>query len=447
MYDMFEDYSEWTIVIFDNILVLATDYEDCFMKMKLILRRCAERNVKLKLSKCTFGCQKVEFFGYVIEKGTYRLSDERAQAVTSIHFPQPPNAVKKMQRFLGAAIYFRPFIPNYAEKTNELYAMTAKDFDWSEKTWSKDYREVFESFKHAILHSFTLYHPDYSLQWVLKTDASDYACGWVLVQLVIDDVEGVIQQVIAFGSKKFSDAATRWSTIEKECYGVFFAVFKLQYYLTLKKFTLLTDHNNLLWMHTSIVPKIVRMRLFLQGFDFVMAHIPGKDNIFADWLSRQQGETNVDMLAILTLSGEGIDDGEVEKVANDVVIDGSNVISDDCVKTIEQKISLVHNSRMGHMGVRRTWKALNKYLPGHGVSIDQVREFVEECVWCQKLRLSMNDSLAPPVRHIDPAHPRVFCGYDTLYITPADADGYQYIHVFKLLPARLVGLYPAKDLT
>jgi hypothetical protein len=45
------------------------------------------------------------------------LSDERAQAVTSIQFPQPPNAVKKMQRFLGAAIYFRPFIPNYAEKT------------------------------------------------------------------------------------------------------------------------------------------------------------------------------------------------------------------------------------------------------------------------------------------------------------------------------------------
>jgi hypothetical protein len=133
------------VAFFATTKGLATDYDDCFMKMKLILRRCA------KLSKCTFGCQRVEFFGYVIEKGTYRLSDERARAVTSIQFPQPPNAVKKMQRFLGAAIYFRPFIPNYAEKTNELYAMTAKDFDWSEKTWRKDYRETFESFKDAIL--------------------------------------------------------------------------------------------------------------------------------------------------------------------------------------------------------------------------------------------------------------------------------------------------------
>jgi len=83
MYEMFIDFYEWTIVIFDNILVLAKDYEDCFVKMKLVLRRCAERNVKLKLSKCTFGCRKVEFFGYVIENGTYRLSDERAQAITS----------------------------------------------------------------------------------------------------------------------------------------------------------------------------------------------------------------------------------------------------------------------------------------------------------------------------------------------------------------------------
>ena len=61
MYNMFVDFYEWTIVIFDNILVLANDYEDCFEKMQKVLKRCADRNVKLKLSKCTFGCTKVEF--------------------------------------------------------------------------------------------------------------------------------------------------------------------------------------------------------------------------------------------------------------------------------------------------------------------------------------------------------------------------------------------------
>jgi hypothetical protein len=34
-----------------------------------------------------------------------------------------------------------------------------------------------------------------------------------------------------------------------------------------------------------------------------------------------------------------------------------------------------------------------------------------------------------------------------LYITPADEDGFKYLHVFKLIPSRLIGLYPAKDLS
>ncbi len=122
----------------------------------------------------------------------------------------------------------------------------------------------------------------------MKTDASDYAIGWVLIQLKESDDDQLVQQVIAFGSKKLSEVARRWSVIEKECYGIFFAVFKLQYYLIGKCFTLLTDHNNVLWMHTSVVPKIVRMRMFLQSFHFDMAHIRGKDNEFADWCRGKQ---------------------------------------------------------------------------------------------------------------------------------------------------------------
>lgn len=34
-----------------------------------------------------------------------------------------------------------------------------------------------------------------------------------------------------------------------------------------------------------------------------------------------------------------------------------------------------------------------------------------------------------------------------LYITPPDAEGFKYLHVFKLFPSRVVGLYPSKDMT
>ena len=56
-------------------------------------------------------------------------------------------------------------------------------------------------------------------------------------------------------------------------------------------------------------------------------------------------------------------------------------------------------------------------------------------------------TLPPPVRSIAAEHPRHLCGYDTLYVTPPDAEGFQYIHVFKMIPSRLLALYPSKTLS
>jgi hypothetical protein len=148
----------------------------------------------LKLSKSSFGVRQVNFFGYVCSGKTYKLSEERAQSVADIPFPSD---VKSMQRFLGAAMYFRPFIYKFSEKTACLNDMVKKTFQWrDETTWAEDYKGVFESFKGDILNSFTLVHPDYALEWYLYVDASDIAVGGVLIQVTTE----AVQQVVAFVS-------------------------------------------------------------------------------------------------------------------------------------------------------------------------------------------------------------------------------------------------------
>ena len=249
---------------------------------------------------------------------------ERIREVTSIPFPSGKNRTKQMQQFLGAVMYFKPFIYRFSDKTALLNNMVAKSFEWKEETWNVDYYAVFESWKGDILHAYTLYHPDYTLPWFLYVDASDLACGGVLIQLA----DNSVQQVIAFVSKKFTATATRWSTIEKEAFAMFYSVKKLQYYLFMKKFTLLTDHNNLLWIESSEVPKIVRMRIYLQNFQFDVIHVKGKHNVFADWLSRMYQEP-VTFPEIMAIS-----EGEEETDA------------------VGQLLAKVHNSRMGHHGVR-----------------------------------------------------------------------------------------------
>ena len=45
MVTIFEDFLEWMIVFIDNLLILATDYQDLYDKIVLVVRRCIKHNV------------------------------------------------------------------------------------------------------------------------------------------------------------------------------------------------------------------------------------------------------------------------------------------------------------------------------------------------------------------------------------------------------------------
>ena len=59
---IFADMEEWAIVIFDNMLILCKDSKDAFEKFKIVVERCKERNLVLKMAKSWLGFRKVEFF-------------------------------------------------------------------------------------------------------------------------------------------------------------------------------------------------------------------------------------------------------------------------------------------------------------------------------------------------------------------------------------------------
>jgi hypothetical protein len=434
MTGIFADMMEFLIVIFDNILVLATDYDDSYEKLEKVLTRCKEKNVFLKLSKSRFGLKEVEFFGYLVNEHGYQLTEARKSVVTGIPMP---TCQKEMQRFLGSAIYFKPFIANYSDKTAVLNEMVHKEFDWDKKTWLMDYEGEFKRFKEDILQAQAVFFPDYKLPWTLFVDASDRAVGGVLVQYREDETP----EVVAFVSKKFSGPAVRWTTIEKECFAIFYAVKQLESFLFMKEFQIATDHNNLLWMEKSEVLKIVRMRVYLQSFNFTLRHVRGSQNVIADWLSRPPKSVALSESLLLAselvlVTGEEEGDGVSEQ----------NQTGDEDRITLEEALKTVHNSRMGHVGARRTWRRLNKYFPGHQIAIKIVEDFVLECPTCQKMRLKLGDSLTPPTRHLNEEHSRHMVGVDILYVTPPASNGDQYLIVIRMLPSRLVSLYPTNSM-
>ena len=165
---IFRDFDDWTIAIFDNLLVLAHDYDDAYQKLDRIIDRCIERNMYLKFAKSWLGFDKVHFFGYDCKHDSYALSTDRKKTLTEL---TPPRTLKAMQSFLGAANFFKSFVPNYSTLASPLTDMTCKDFPWNEEAWTAERLQAFDDFKKALQHAFTIFYPNYELPWILRTDS------------------------------------------------------------------------------------------------------------------------------------------------------------------------------------------------------------------------------------------------------------------------------------
>ena len=98
---------DYVIALFDNLLIGAYSEQDLYEKIDKFLDRCKEHNLVLKITKSNIGFEEVEFFGYRIRKDFYELTEERKEVLKDIPFP---NSLKSMQKFLGFAIYFQPFV-------------------------------------------------------------------------------------------------------------------------------------------------------------------------------------------------------------------------------------------------------------------------------------------------------------------------------------------------
>lgn len=100
-----------------------------------------------------------------------------------------------------------------------------------------------------LIHSFTLYYPDYTLPTVVRTDASTTAWAGVVFMVLQpqDDVPAIYLSLFCV-SGKFSPIATRWKTLEQEGYAMVATVEAASYFLRGKHSVIETDHANLTFL-------------------------------------------------------------------------------------------------------------------------------------------------------------------------------------------------------
>jgi hypothetical protein len=299
MTEILQDMSYTSIAIFDNFLIVCDDYNDLYEKFVNFLTICAKRNVILGMPKSKIGFRKctsfgfkifdgkyqLTFFGFKIFDGKYQLTESRKDTVASLVFPKTQ---KQVQSFLGSCVFFRNNIVNYADKCAPLNDMSKKGFSWDEKTWLKDYRTIFEVFKADILNAIAVNFPDYSLTFVLRTDASKVAWGGVLLQVT----KGGTYECISLASAKFSDIAYRWDIQKKETYAIVASIKHMKYILRGKYFIIEIDNKNATYMRNATSCIAVRWNHYILSFHNCTRFILGKYNT-SDWLTRQNNLYNL----------------------------------------------------------------------------------------------------------------------------------------------------------
>ena len=409
----------------DDIIIYGISQEDFLHNLDRVFKRLEEFNILLNPKKAKIGLSQIEYVGHTINENGVTISKEKRDYVLDVPIPQIQKALKS---FLGLVSYFRNHLKDHSTIVQPLQQMITPYVPAKKLKWNPQLIELFYQVQKSVNEAPSLFFLDYDAPVYLHTDASDFGIGAYLFQIK-DNKE----LPVSFISKSLNKTEIKWSVPEKECYAIFFAVVKLEYLLRDIHFTLRTDHRNLTFLNDSFQSKVKRWKLAIQHFNFDIEHIPGKENIVADSLSR------------LVKIPKAFKEEE-----EPLFVIGEETLKDVAYFRLEDKIykrlDKVHNSTIGHLGVDKMLMKLKKNnIQWKGMRMD-CKKFIFQCACCQKMT-----ALKYPI-HIHPFtrasySPMDIIALDTIGPLPEDTLGNKYIITIIDCFSRIVELVPIKDTT
>lgn len=281
----------------DDVLVFGSDQKQHDERLTAVLKRLESANVTLNPEKCKFSCKQLDFLGHVIDENGVRADPAKTSALQQM---QAPQNVTELRRFLGMANQLGKFSPQLAAITQPLRELLSKNRQW---TWGSSQERAFNQVKEELSKPtvLALYNPQTETK--VSADASSHGLGAVLLQKTQQD-----WQPVAYASRSLTETERRYAQIEKEALAITWACEKFAMYILGKRFEIETDHKPLVPILgtkalDSLPPRVLRFRLRLARFDYLIQHVPGKHLYTADCLSRapssEQGDQLLEGLAEL----------------------------------------------------------------------------------------------------------------------------------------------------
>ena len=278
MDEVFRTYN-FLIVYVDDILVCSRTYEDHLKHLRIFATLCSKEGIILSQKKAEIAKNEIEFLGMIINSDGIKLQPHISEKI--ILFPDKLENKQQIQKFLGCLNYAEGFIEKLAEKRNKLQKLLRKS---NKLGWNEEHTLCVKNLKENCKNLPKLRLPDEKDKLIVQTDASDLYWSALL--------KTDLNEICRYTSGTFNNAEVNYSTNEKELLAVVKGINKFKMFLLPKEFIVQTDNTQLNGLVNNKLPnspqhrRLHRWQVLLSFYNFKFEYIKGKDNLFADFLSR-----------------------------------------------------------------------------------------------------------------------------------------------------------------
>ncbi|RVX02376.1 Retrovirus-related Pol polyprotein from transposon 297 [Vitis vinifera] len=122
---------KFILVFFYDILIYSPTWEQHLEHVQLTLAILRQHQFYVKMSKCAFGKQELEYLGHIITHRGVKVDEKKIKAMVA--WPRPSN-ITELRGFLGLTGYYRKFVQGYGLIARPLTNLLKKrKFQWNDE--------------------------------------------------------------------------------------------------------------------------------------------------------------------------------------------------------------------------------------------------------------------------------------------------------------------------